>query len=64
MDIAVACEGDLGILISELMLTHNLEKLLLALTAMRLKFNEFKQGGLHEKFAVATWNLESISAFP
>jgi hypothetical protein len=26
-------------------------------------FDEFKMGGLHEKHAVATWNLGTISAF-
>jgi hypothetical protein len=25
--------------------------------------DEFKSGGLHEKYAVETWNLETISAF-
>jgi hypothetical protein len=43
---------------------HNLDKLILvALTAMELNFDKFKSGGLHEKHAVATWNLGTISAF-
>jgi hypothetical protein len=27
-------------------------------------FDELKQGGLHEKNAVATWNFGTTSAFP
>jgi len=30
---------------------------------MKLVTNKFKSGGLHEKHVVATWNLETISAF-
>jgi hypothetical protein len=30
---------------------------------MEHNFDEFKSGGLHEKRAVATWNLGTISAF-
>jgi hypothetical protein len=37
--------------------------MLVALTAMELKFYEFKQGGLHEKHAVEMWNLRNISVF-
>jgi hypothetical protein len=33
------------------------------LTARDRNFDEFKSGGLHEKHAVATWNLGTISAF-
>jgi hypothetical protein len=33
------------------------------LTARERNFDEFKSGGLHEKHAVATWNLGTISAF-
>jgi hypothetical protein len=33
------------------------------LTARERNFEEFKSGGLHEKHAIATWNLETISAF-
>jgi hypothetical protein len=33
------------------------------LTARERNFGEFKSGGLHEKHAVATWNLGTISAF-
>jgi hypothetical protein len=36
---------------------------LVALTAKRLNFDEFKLGRLREKRAVATWNLETISVF-
>jgi hypothetical protein len=36
---------------------------LLALTAKGVNFDEFKPGGLHEKHAVATWNLRTISTF-
>jgi hypothetical protein len=28
---------------------------------MRVSFDDFKSGGLHEKHAVATWNLGTIS---
>jgi hypothetical protein len=34
-----------------------------ALTATELNFDEFKSRGLHEKQAIASWNLETISAF-
>jgi hypothetical protein len=37
--------------------------MLLALTSTGLNFDEFKSGVLHEKHAVATWNLGTISAF-
>jgi hypothetical protein len=37
--------------------------ILVALTARELNFDEFKSGGLHEKHAVATWNMGTISAF-
>jgi hypothetical protein len=40
-----------------------LKKKLVALPARELNFDEFKSGGLHEKHAVATWNLGTISAF-
>jgi hypothetical protein len=33
----------------------------MALTAMGPNFDEFKSGGLHEKHAVATWNVGTIS---
>jgi hypothetical protein len=36
---------------------------LVALSARKLNFDKFKSGGLHEKHAVATWNLGTISAF-
>jgi hypothetical protein len=32
-------------------------------TANRINFDKFKAGGLHEKQAVAPWNLETVSAF-
>jgi hypothetical protein len=41
--------------------TYNFEKIILV--ALELNFDEFKSGGLHEKHAVATWNLGTISAF-
>jgi hypothetical protein len=31
--------------------------------AMELNFDDFNSGGLHEKHAVATWKLETISEF-
>jgi hypothetical protein len=34
-----------------------------ALLSKELNFDEFKSGELHEKHAVATWNLGTISAF-
>jgi hypothetical protein len=34
-----------------------------ALTAEGFNFGEFKSSGLHEKHAVATWNLGTISVF-
>jgi hypothetical protein len=37
--------------------------ILVALTAMELNFEEFKLEGLHEKHAVTTCNLGTISAF-
>jgi hypothetical protein len=37
--------------------------ILVALPARELNFNKFKSGELHEKHAVATWNLGTISAF-
>jgi hypothetical protein len=37
--------------------------MLLSLTAKELNFDEFKSGGLHEKHAVATGNLGTVSAF-
>jgi hypothetical protein len=30
---------------------------------MEVNFDEFKSGGLHERHAVAAWNLGTISAF-
>jgi hypothetical protein len=33
------------------------------LTARECNFDEFKSGGLHDKHAVATLNLGTISAF-
>jgi hypothetical protein len=32
-------------------------------TAEEFNFDEFKSGGLHEKHALATWNLGTIPAF-
>jgi hypothetical protein len=37
--------------------------MLVAWTASELNFDEFKSGRLHEKHAVATLNLGTISAF-
>jgi hypothetical protein len=37
--------------------------ILVALPARELNFDKHKLGGLHEKHAVATWNLGTISAF-
>jgi hypothetical protein len=37
--------------------------MLLALMAMELNFDEFSSGGLHEKHAVATWNLATIRIY-
>jgi hypothetical protein len=37
--------------------------LVVALSAEELNFDKFKSGGLHERHAVATWNLGTISAF-
>jgi hypothetical protein len=37
--------------------------ILVALTTRELNFDAFKSGGLHEKHAVATWNLGTISEF-
>jgi hypothetical protein len=37
--------------------------IIVALTARELNSDNFKSGGLHEKHAVATWNLGTISAF-
>jgi hypothetical protein len=34
-----------------------------ALTAIELNFDEFKTKGLHQKHEIATWDLETISAF-
>jgi hypothetical protein len=45
---------------------NNLEKEIGKIIHWSLKrgdFREFKQGGLHEKHAVATWHLGPISAF-
>jgi hypothetical protein len=39
------------------------KKILVTFAAMELNLDEFKKGGLHEKHAVATWNLGTISAF-
>jgi hypothetical protein len=36
---------------------------LVGLTAKGRNFDEFQSGGPHEKHAVATWNLGTISAF-
>jgi hypothetical protein len=36
---------------------------LVTFTVERFKFDEFQSGGLHEKYALATWNLGTISAF-
>jgi hypothetical protein len=43
----------------------NLKKkiILVALTVVKLNFDEFNWGGLHEKYAEATWNLGSTSAY-
>jgi hypothetical protein len=35
--------------------------MLMALRAEGLTFDGFKSGGLYEKYAVATWNLGTIS---
>jgi hypothetical protein len=44
--------------------TYNLEEIILvALKARGLNFDEFKSAALHEKHAIATWNLGTISAF-
>jgi hypothetical protein len=41
-----------------------LEKIILVtLAALELNLDEFKKGRLHEKHAVATWNLGTILAF-
>jgi hypothetical protein len=37
--------------------------MLVALTPKELNFDDFKSGGLHEKRAVATWNLGTILTF-
>jgi hypothetical protein len=37
--------------------------ILVVLPARKLNFDKFKSGGLHERHAVATWNLGTISAF-
>jgi hypothetical protein len=37
--------------------------ILVILTARERNLDKFKSGGLHEKHAVATWNLGTISAF-
>jgi hypothetical protein len=37
--------------------------MLLALTEMELNFDEYNSGRLHEKHAVATWNLRIAKAF-
>jgi hypothetical protein len=34
----------------------------MAFKADRFSFDKFKSGGLHEKHAVAIWNMEIISA--
>jgi hypothetical protein len=39
------------------------KKIVVALPARELNSDEFKSGGLHEKHAVATWNLGTVSAF-
>jgi hypothetical protein len=36
---------------------------LVVFTEGAFDFDKFKSGGLHEKHAVATWNLGTISAF-
>jgi hypothetical protein len=36
---------------------------LVSLTARGLDFYKFKSGGLHEKDAVVTWELRTISTF-
>jgi hypothetical protein len=46
-------------LISKLVFTYII---LVIFTARERNFDEFKSGGLHEKHAVATWNLGTISA--
>jgi hypothetical protein len=48
-----------GALISKFVFTYII---LVILTARERNFDEFKSGGLHEKHAVATWNLGTISA--
>jgi hypothetical protein len=57
---AVAWERARGALISELVFTYII---LVILTARKRNFDEFKSGGLHEKHAVANWNLGTISLF-
>jgi hypothetical protein len=37
-------------------------KIIVALTEIELNFDEFNSGGLHEKRAIATWNLGTIHA--
>jgi hypothetical protein len=45
-------------------LTVQFGKIILgALRAVRLNFDEFNSGGLHEKYPRATLNLGTISAF-
>jgi hypothetical protein len=39
------------------------KKKLVVLAAMGLNVEEFKSGRLHEKHAVATWKLGTVSAF-
>jgi hypothetical protein len=40
---------------------HNLEEVILvALRVMGLNFDNFKPGGLHEKYAIATWNFGTV----
>jgi hypothetical protein len=42
---------------------HNSEMKFEGLQSKRFNFDEFKPGGLHEKHAVATWKVGTISAF-
>jgi hypothetical protein len=48
-----------GALISKFVFTYII---LVILTARERNFDEFKLGGLHEKHAVATWNLGSTAS--
>jgi hypothetical protein len=59
---AVSRNGVAEFLFFQLMSLHNLEKYLVALTAIWFHFDEFKQGGPHDWLPAATWKLKAISA--